>query len=529
MVGSKLAGQTIAERILAIVAAELPKQRTRGDPSSEEVGGGEDSGPPGAVLAGLKLRLGPDARPYSVASQMLRRLLARTPALRARGASVRTVLRLRRLVALERELALAQRRLTAARDKATQLQERIETQREVLAKKTAAADQLKARLQERTGELRSVKGEARSLSFRLEAVPRFRYCSYTPGVPGWERRWDDRPGRRVLLYAPRDFAGSAMNLAEATNRHTAFAARVASFTRHQFGYPGDLLMPPPGLDDSGWRRLLEEADVIHVVDETFFTDEAGPLPRDFYEGLAELRQWVLEKNSPRVYTHLGGYARKFRDDADYRRQVLACEARIAMSPDLAFDWFEGDYVPLAIDMSRFEYAWANGHRIAHSPSSRQRKGTDLFLEAMRGVDAELDLIENVGHAECMARMRNSTLFFDQAGNEQPEKLGVDHVIGWYGTAAVEAQAYGIPTVAHLSREALDNARRAGKDIEERCAVLNVPRDPDGMRSVIQAFLRLDKRGRERLSRQARQWAEEFHDLSVVGPELATIYERVLSI
>lgn len=458
---------------------------------------------------------------------MLRRLLARPRALIAGWASRRPVLRSRRVAALERELALSRDKASGWQKRATKLEERVDLQRDALAKKDARANHLKALLQERTGELRRAQGEARSLSFRLEAVPRFRYCSYTAGVPGWERRWDDSPGRRVLLYAPRDFAGCVMNLAEATNRHTAFAARVASFTRHQFGYPGDLLMPPPGLDDSGWRRLLEEADVIHVVDETFFTDEAGPLPRDFYEGLAELRQWILEKDSPRVYTHLGGYARKFRDDADYRRQVLACEARIALSPDLAFDWFDGDYVPIAIDTSRFDYAWADGRRIVHSPSKRRRKGTDIFLEAMSGIDAEIDLIEGVDHAECMARMRNSTLFFDQAGNEQPEKLGVDHVIGWYGTSAVEAQAYGIPTVAHLSREALDNARRSGRDIEERCAVLNVPRDPDGMRSVIQDFLRLDKVSRERLSRQARQWVEEFHDLSVVGPELATVYERVL--
>ena len=376
----------------------------------------------------------------------------------------------------------------------------------------------RAKLDELTRDRDRERRRHKALKKTLDGLPRYEHGSLTPGVEAWSRRWREAEGNRVLLFANRDFAGSFFKLAEAINRCTEYAARLVTFQSHPFGYPLDLLYATGSLEPS-YPQLLEligQSEVIHLKDETGFHRGTNKLPPDLLTG----------SGIPVVFTHYGGYARKHADDSAYIEHVLSFAARVAVTPDLCFEWFDGSYIPHCVDVRRFEYSWRDGRRVGHSPSTPARKGTDDLLAAVKDLDVTVDVIHGVRHDECLARKATCNLFFDQAGREAVELLGTDRVIGWYGNSALEAAVHGIPTIAHLSDEALDNAARAGKDIRESCAIVNTPLGVEGIRETIRAYFDLSPDERRELSLRTRAWIEDFHSYEAVGPQVAALYDRV---
>jgi len=358
---------------------------------------------------------------------------------------------------------------------------------------------------------------ARVLLKALAGGSRGDYGSLTPGIPAWREKWAASPGKRVLFYARIDFGGSFFQWARAINEHTPYAARMVTTHVHEYGYPLDLVFPYARLRRTGIRGLFQEADIIHVKDEL--------LQQNRLDGLTT--RFLRRLDKPLVFTHYGGNARKQKDDSTYRDFVRGMFAkRVALTPDLCYEWFDGHFVPHAMDLGRYDYSWRPSLCVAHSPSSPTRKGTDDFLLAMErldDLDLELELIHNVSHDECVARKRKCGLFFDQAGREQPKHLGVTDVIGWYGNSALEAAAFGIPTIAHLSEQAFDGAARGGVDVRQDCAIINTPRDANGMAEVIRGFFQRTDDEKRELSLRTRRWVESFHGGEFVARRLARVY------
>ncbi|HAG85629.1 MAG TPA: hypothetical protein DCL61_31955 [Cyanobacteria bacterium UBA12227] len=359
--------------------------------------------------------------------------------------------------------------------------------------------------------------ENRALRKELQKVIRYQYGSFTPGIQSWQEKWSNSPGKRVLLYALKDYSGSFMKWAIAINEFTPYAARLIAFGNHQYGYDVDLIFPMPNLLDSDFLKLAEEADLIHIKDEIGFFEGSNQLPPDLF----------TQFNKPLIFTHYGGKARKFQDNTSYQNYVASFAARIALTPDLCYPWFDGYFIPQGMDTEKFQYSWKDGRLLAHSPSTSARKGTDNLLKAIQDLDIEFDLIHGVSHPECLARKKLCNLFFDQAGREVPEKLGIDDVIGWYGNSALEAAVHGIPTIAHLSDEAFKGAKRGGKDIKHKCAIINTPLDAEGIRETISKYFELSSFERKELSQKTRAWVKDFHSFSVVAKELQAVYDQVL--
>ncbi len=368
-------------------------------------------------------------------------------------------------------------------------------------------------------ELARTRKQLHRMRREIDKACRFSYGSFTPGVKEWEAKWTETPGKRVLMYALKDYSGSFMGWARAINRNTEFAARLAVFEIHQYGYDVDLVFPYPEHAVSGFRKLVEEADLLHVKDEVGLLRGDNP----------QVWRWLLDSGKPIIFTHYGGYARSLQHNADYVKLVRGFAARVAMTPDLCFDWFDGGFIPHAIDTDRYGYTWRDGNVIGHSPSNPERKGTAELLKAAEGLDVRVDVIYGVSHEECLARKSRCNLFFDQAGRESREKLGVDTVIGWYGNAAIEAAAFGIPVIVHMSQEAFERAERAGCHEARDCPFLNTLPGAAGIRRTIEAYFRLAPEDRVGLSRQTRAWAERFHSYASVGRRLEAMYGTVLGV
>lgn len=352
---------------------------------------------------------------------------------------------------------------------------------------------------------------------------RGRYGAVRIGRADWQARWDASPGWRVLLYAYRDFAGSFYRWAEAINRHTPFCARLVTFGAHEYGYADDIVLPRlrAGQRPEGLMRLIAEADLVHVKDEGGFVLGTNRLPADIFSA----------SGKPRVFTAYGGYMRALSPRQDFRAHVLAHDAFVAMTPDLIYDWTSSPhFIPHAIDSEYFVSEWQDRPIVAHSPSTKARKGTADFVSAMQELATlglSMDLIHGVDHATCIARKRNAGLFFDQAGRETGSGLGIDTVIGWYGNSALEAAVFGIPTIAHLGDFAFDGAMRAGRPLKDICPILNTARGARGVRDSIAAYFERSSAERAALSMATRSFVEDFHSYAACAAQLHQLYAKLI--
>lgn len=345
-----------------------------------------------------------------------------------------------------------------------------------------------------------------------------RHGSYTPGRLDWAHRWSDPTRPRVLQYAFKDYAGSQYDWTRSINETTEWSARHAVVETSRFGFPTDLVYPHPDRspDLTGLFSLADEADVIHVKDEFAFSD---PVRRAIVERLRAT-------GKPVIFTQYGGVARSLQDDRAYREYVGSFDAHVALTADLCFAWLGAQHVP-HVTPTVAGQRWSDGLCIAHSPSTPERKGTDLLIAAVETARSlvpglYLDLISGVSVEESVRRKETAALFFDQAGREIEARLGTDRIIGWYGKSAVEAMAAGVPVIAHLKAEA---RAAAGPVFNDGCPIIDVEPTVEAISDAIVGYFQLGADERRRHSDDTLTWVREFHGERRVGQMLTEVYER----
>jgi glycosyltransferase involved in cell wall biosynthesis len=151
----------------------------------------------------------------------------------------------------------------------------------------------------------------------------------------------------------------------------------------------------------------------------------------------------------------------------------------------------------------------------------------MFLAATGDLELDVDVIHRVSHPECLRRKSVAGLFFDQSSSSPAEVDGIDGAVGWYGNSTVEAAAFGIPAIAHLSTVALRNAARAGLDVS-RLPIINTPCGADALRGTIERYYAMSRGERRELSLETRAWVERVHSYEAVAAKLAALYERIVA-
>jgi hypothetical protein len=360
-----------------------------------------------------------------------------------------------------------------------------------------------------------------------------RYGAVNNGRSGWQERWDrTHISNRVLLVAPKDFAGSMFKWADAINRYTDFAARLVSFEYHQYDYPVDLVVPQ--CNDERFRNVLtlaDEAGFLHLKDEHSWFVNKPFTNRKLIETLFFGEEF---RSKPKIFTHYGRYARKFQADHKYIEKVQQFDGRVAMTPDINYPWFGGRFILQTIDVVNLPFSWEDSNIFAHSPSSPAKKATYLFEETLLHLakhEPELcskwsfDLIHGVSFAECIRRKQKASIFFDQAGRQRVADLGIDDVIGWYGNSAIEAMAYGIPTMAHLSAQSFEQAAAAGVDLSG-IPVINIERTRKSMLEAFLAYAKGSPEERLDLARRTRDFTVNWHGYEPCAKALVDLYIEI---
>lgn len=233
--------------------------------------------------------------------------------------------------------------------------------------------------------------------------------------------------RVLILSAKDDTGGVGIGIVEAFRRYAPdWEVRFARRSDNYIGYPADLEWPR-GDEEAGKAiaALHDQADVVHHF-QRFIT----------FPG------WEAK---PKVIHHHGTIFRQDSSNLILRAKQYRARA-VASTLDLvAADQTSITYVPNPY--AHFPMPWSDRSswdrdplRVAHAPTHRPGKSTDVFIEAFRSFSAEhhatLDLIERQSWLECLERKAMAHLYYDQ-------------VLVGYGNNAIESWLMGIPVIAGI--------------------------------------------------------------------------------
>ena len=311
----------------------------------------------------------------------------------------------------------------------------------------------------------------------------------------------DRPLR--VVHCPVNTAGVPWTNVQAL-RARGVDAQLLVFNRYRLHPEADRSLDLPqghlGRQLRQWRAFAELAprtDVFH------FYFGLTLVPKRLQFPLLE----ALRKKS--LFHFLGSDIRgKSPHELAYGRRA---DAQIVGSYD-ALRWVpEAEVIPPGIDLTRIEPVPPPERRrplVVHAPSSRRRKGTEHVLQAVEGLEADLELVEGLHHDEALQRYRAADIVVDQLN------------AGWYGVFAIEAMALGKPVVTFLHEEAVRRTEKAfGIEVPLVSATAGT------LREVLRPLVAEGAR-RRRLGVASRAYVERVHDLAVVTDRLLGLYARL---
>lgn len=150
-------------------------------------------------------------------------------------------------------------------------------------------------------------------------------------------------------------------------------------------------------------------------------------------------------------------------------------------------------------------------RIAHSPTNRKFKGTDLIISVIEKIKKEKRieflLLENLPRKKVLEIKSSCDICIDQVG-------GTMGGTG-YGKAGLETLAMGIPTITNMTDDYAnwlpENPFVVANDSEQLYKKLN---------ELIE-----NKEMRFQISEKGKKWVERYHGFSAVDKNLKTLYEK----
>ncbi|MBA2297691.1 MAG: glycosyltransferase family 4 protein [Actinobacteria bacterium] len=313
----------------------------------------------------------------------------------------------------------------------------------------------------------------------------------------------ERPLR--VTFCPVNTAGVPWASVQALRRREV-DARLVVFERYKLHPEADWSLEIPrdspllGRQARQWAalaRLLPRTDVFHFVFGLTLVPQSLQFP---------LLRAAGKKS---VMHYLGSDIRgKTPDQLAYGRKA---DTQIVGSYD-ATRWVpEAEVIPPGIDLARIEPAPRSERArplIVHAPSHRGRKGTEHVIAACAELDADLELVEGLHHADAFERYRAADIVVDQLN------------AGWYGLFAIEAMALGKPVVTFLHDEAV---RRTEEAFGTRVPIVNATKETlrDRLRTLVSSA---DER--RRIGAASRAYVEQVHDLERTTDHLLAVYARL---
>ena len=335
----------------------------------------------------------------------------------------------------------------------------------------------------------------------------------------------------IIILTAADSANAGHCIAAAVNSIGKHSVRVVQGVPNPLGYESDLCICKPvagrGLPQREVLRevsaLMSDVDLIHFKDDI-------PPQTPWY--MARVNQSV-----PWMVTVEGS---TFRNEkyplTDYTRRTLK---QSVLTPDLRFREGAGDwlYMPLTFPVKDTPVTFiapppgVKPH-LVHAATDAGAKGTfDVVLPAFEllrskyGLDFTYDIISGATHENSLKRISKATAYINGSC-----------VSGWYGFAAIEAAARGIPVVSWLDDEVAawlyDDTLPGCKeilvaiqsfDVDEAAAVT-----VENLASRLHLILVRNRESLPQLSVLTREAFEAYHGYATMGVEWGKLYEFVVA-
>lgn len=303
--------------------------------------------------------------------------------------------------------------------------------------------------------------------------------------------------KALILSAWEDTGGVGIALKRALELYTNWTARFVHRHHNYIGYPDDIYWEPGAPKPSGLDDLFREADVIHVVER--------------WSAVEPFAGW---RDKPLVMHHHGTEFRVDRTE-HLKRTVKEYGAyAIVSTPDLLLTDPTCEWLPnpcnraMMQSIRRATYYASPMKVIAHSPTYRPLKATELFLEATKGTPFVADVIEWQPWHECLRRKAGADLFFDQL------------FIG-YALSGIEAMAMGIPVIGGAQDpRILELMRGRFGELPFHLA------DASNLRERICELA--DPVLAQQVAERGRDHVAKWHDEAVVATQLVSIYEKAMA-
>lgn len=294
---------------------------------------------------------------------------------------------------------------------------------------------------------------------------------------------------RLLIVSPvSDVAGVGIGIKQAFDE-----VRGDWEARHVRGGPEWLDYP----FDAEWDQLEELwdwADAVLVME----------LPKHV---------WHLPRK-PTVVYHTGSRYRR-----DPKRRSLEAERIESMEVSGSLDLCRlrrTRWLPITTDVEGIRNTFPRiPHdgpiRVAHAPTNRELKSTDLILEVLDTVPGiEVDVIEGVPWAECLARKSRADIYIDEL------TLG-------YGMNALECWAMGIPVVSGIYDRAFrsDALRMWGE-------FPFVDATPDTLRTVVTGLVASPEL-RDEAATDGWRFVKNYHSRAAVVQRVTDLLTRLRAV
>lgn len=375
-----------------------------------------------------------------------------------------------------------------------------------------------------------------------------------------------------VIHAPQSVGGNAYGLSKALRALNVDSVTV-SLSRSPFQYHADVYVwsEEDGAFAKEFKRLLAcirailRADIMHFnFGQSFFGPYVGTIDRrrlglvgwmirQLYRVFNWGLQWVELQTlralrRPIFITYQGDDARQgdycvanftitFATEVDpgyysprsdeLKRKAIRRFARHAsriysVNPDLLHVLPESaSFIPYShVFMDDWKPVYSQTHpgplRIAHAPSHRKVKGTELILSSLdrlkrQGYELEVLLVENLAHDDARRVYETADLVIDQL------------YAGWYGGLAVEAMALGKPVLTYIRHEDLQFIPPA---MREELPVIEV--SPSSIEVVLRQVLEMPRAEIVRLGRASRAFVERWHDPIKIAARLRDDYVNALT-
>jgi len=311
---------------------------------------------------------------------------------------------------------------------------------------------------------------------------------------------------KIALISRFDYCGSGYRMAQAigmnTNHHVQYFRLVhddMSFGRPQplFNVTGDKMGINEGVMGEV-NALLKDVDILH------FKGDEPPIEKYFP---------LIDKSKPKVISVSGSFFRRGKSRVAQPLEpieaYLSCtDKRTSLMADLNYPEFDAQFVPHPVVDT--EYTWKPRKKplIVHAPTSKRKKGTDVFLEAVKNFDVDVEVIYGQPHSVALEAISRATIFFDQCRQES------------YGNATIESMARGIPTLTQLS----DKSIEWSGGLLDASPIVNTGSTVESLSRAIEEMLNKDLKV---VSKKTKSFCDRTHGYENVAQMWDNIYKGMV--